>query len=240
LLRKAFRDTRQNNYFLSADYSQIELRFLAHLSQDESLKLAFESREDVHTFTASQVFHVPLEEVTKQQRMQAKTVNFGIIYGQQAYGLSKILKISVSEAQKLIDAYFDRYPAVARFIDETISQACENLRVKTLLGRERIIDNWTEFSNSRAASGRLAVNTRIQGSAAELIKLAMLQLADALEKRKLRSRMLLQIHDELIFEVPEEEKEEVQTLVRDIMESAMILSVPLVVNILIGKNWAEC
>ncbi|AFS24440.1 DNA polymerase I [Chlamydia psittaci] len=240
LLRKAFCDTRQNNYFLSADYSQIELRFLAHLSQDESLRLAFESREDVHTFTASQVFHVPLKEVTKQQRMQAKTVNFGIIYGQQAYGLSKILKISVSEAQKLIDAYFDRYPAVDRFINETISQACENLRVKTLLGRERIIDNWTEFSNSRAASGRLAVNTRIQGSAAELIKLAMLQLADALEKRKLRSRMLLQIHDELIFEVPEEEKEEVQTLVRDIMESAMILSVPLVVNILIGKNWAEC
>ncbi|SYX08619.1 DNA polymerase I,DNA polymerase I,DNA polymerase I - 3'-5' exonuclease and polymerase domains,DNA polymerase I,DNA polymerase family A [Chlamydia poikilotherma] len=240
LLRKAFCDTHQNNYFLSADYSQIELRFLAHLSQDESLKLAFESREDVHTFTASQVFHVPLEEVTKQQRMQAKTVNFGIIYGQQAYGLSKILKISVSEAQKLIDAYFDRYPEVARFINETVSQACENLRVKTLLGRERIIDNWTEFSNSRAASGRLAVNTRIQGSAAELIKLAMLQLFDALEKRKLRSRMLLQIHDELIFEVPEDEKEEMQTLVRDIMESAMILSVPLVVNILIGKNWAEC
>ncbi|MEF9519431.1 DNA polymerase I [Chlamydia crocodili] len=240
LLRKAFCDTHQNNYFLSADYSQIELRFLAHLSQDESLKLAFESREDVHTFTASQVFHVPLEEVTKQQRMQAKTVNFGIIYGQQAYGLSKILKISVSEAQKLIDAYFDRYPEVARFINETVGQACENLRVKTLLGRERIIDNWTEFSNSRAASGRLAVNTRIQGSAAELIKLAMLQLFDALEKRKLRSRMLLQIHDELIFEVPEDEKEEMQTLVRDIMESAMILSVPLVVNILIGKNWAEC
>ncbi|AAP04880.1 DNA polymerase I [Chlamydia caviae] len=240
LLRKAFCNTHQNNYFLSADYSQIELRFLAHLSQDESLKLAFESREDIHTFTASQVFHVPLEEVTKQQRMQAKTVNFGIIYGQQAYGLSKILKISVSEAQKLIDAYFDRYPEVARFINETVSQACENLRVKTLLGRERIIDNWTEFSNSRAASGRLAVNTRIQGSAAELIKLAMLQLSDALEKRKLKSRMLLQIHDELIFEVPEEEKEEMQTLVRDIMESAMILSVPLVVNILIGKNWAEC
>ncbi|WP_348663673.1 DNA polymerase I [Chlamydia vaughanii] len=240
LLRKAFRDSNKNNYFLSADYSQIELRFLAHLSQDESLKLAFESGEDVHAFTASQVFHVPLEEVTKRQRMQAKTVNFGIIYGQQAYGLSKILKISVAEAQKLIEAYFARYTDVARFINETVNQASENLRVTTLLGRERIIDNWTEFSGSRAASGRLAVNTRIQGSAAELIKLAMLQISDALKKRKLKSRMILQIHDELIFEVPEEEKEEMQTLVRDIMESAMILSVPLVVNILIGKNWEEC
>lgn len=240
LLRQAFCTDKKKAYFLSADYSQIELRFLAHLSQDESLKLAFESREDIHTFTASQVFHVPLEEVTEQQRMQAKTVNFGIIYGQQAYGLSKTLKISLAEAQRLIDAYFERYPKVAQFIHETVNSASENLKVTTLLGRERVINNWTEFSASRAYSGRLAVNTRIQGSAAELIKLAMLQLSDALKKRRLKSRMLLQVHDELIFEVPEEEKEEMLTLVRDIMESAMILSVPLVVNILIGKNWAEC
>lgn len=240
LLRRAFCTDKENVYFLSADYSQIELRFLAHLSQDESLRLAFESQEDIHTFTAAQVFHVPLEDVTEQQRMQAKTVNFGIIYGQQAYGLSKTLKISLTEAQQLIDAYFERYPKVAQFIHETVSSASENLKVTTLLGRERVINNWTEFSASRASSGRLAVNTRIQGSAAELIKLAMLQLSDALKKRQLKSRMLLQIHDELIFEVPEEEKEEMLTLVRDIMESAMILSVPLVVNILIGKNWAEC
>ncbi|EPP36534.1 DNA polymerase I [Chlamydia avium] len=240
LLRRAFCTNKEDSYFLSADYSQIELRFLAHLSQDESLKLAFDSQEDIHTFTASQVFHVPLEEVTEQQRMQAKTVNFGIIYGQQAYGLSKTLKISLAESQKLIDAYFDRYPKVAQFIHETVNSASENLKVTTLLGRERVINNWTEFSSSRASSGRLAVNTRIQGSAAELIKLAMLQLADALKKRRLKSQMLLQVHDELIFEVPEEEKEEMLTLVRDIMESAMILSVPLVVNILIGKNWAEC
>lgn len=240
LLRKAFCVPSEGTYFLSADYSQIELRFLAHLSQDESLKLAFESREDVHTFTASQVFRVPLESVTKEQRMQAKTVNFGIIYGQQAYGLSKTLKISMSEAQGLIDAYFERYPGVAHFIHETIEHSSQHLRVTTLLGRERSIEDWSETPYSRASSGRLAVNTRIQGSAAELIKLAMLQLSDAFQRRRLKTKMLLQVHDELIFEVPEEEKEEIQTLVRDIMESAIILSVPLVVNILVGKNWAEC
>ncbi|EPP34889.1 DNA polymerase I [Chlamydia ibidis] len=240
LLRKAFCTGSEDKYFLSADYSQIELRFLAHLSGDDSLRLAFESGEDIHTFTASQVFHVPLDEVTREQRKQAKTVNFGIIYGQQAYGLSKILHISVGEAQGLIEAYFERYPKVLEFINHTIEQASQDLRVTTLLGRERIIDNWKELSGSRSASGRLAVNTRIQGSAAELIKLAMLQISSAMKKHRLKSRMLLQIHDELLFEVPENEMEQMRTLVPEIMESAMVLSVPLVVNILVGKNWAEC
>ncbi|WP_100934524.1 DNA polymerase I [Candidatus Chlamydia corallus] len=240
LLRKAFRLAEKNSYFLSADYSQIELRFLAHLSQDESLKFAFESGEDIHAFTASQVFHVPLEQVLKQQRMQAKTVNFGIVYGQQAFGLAKVLKISVGEAQELIQAYFSRYPAVARFVEETIEQAAKDLKVTTMLGRERIIDSWNEFPGSRAASGRFAVNTRIQGSAAELIKLAMLDISKAIQQKQMKSRMLLQIHDELLFEVPQEEIEEMQMLVREKMESAMTLSVPIAVNILIGKNWAEC
>ncbi|WP_201456614.1 DNA polymerase I [Chlamydia sp. 17-3921] len=239
-LRKAFRFEREGYSFLSADYSQIELRFLAHLSQDNFLKQAFDLGEDVHAVTASQVFQVSLNQVTKQQRLQAKTVNFGIIYGQQAYGLSKILKISLREAQALIKAYFDRYPGVAHFVDETIKQASRDLRVTTMLGRERIIDNWDEYPGVRAASGRLAVNTRIQGSAAELIKCAMLQISKAIQQRNLKSRILLQIHDELIFEVPDQELQEVSILVRREMESAMTLTVPLVVNILIGKNWAEC
>ncbi|WP_041200788.1 DNA polymerase I [Chlamydia trachomatis] len=239
-LREAFRVKKDKDYFLAADYSQIELRFLAHLSQDEMLKRAFNSGEDIHAFTASQVFNVPLEQVTKQQRYQAKAVNFGLVYGQQAYGLSKILKISVSEAQGLMDAYFARYPLAAEFITQTIEQASKNQKVTTMLGRERILSDWESSPGARAASGRLAVNTRIQGSAAELIKLAMLNISDEMRSRGLKSRLLLQIHDELLFEVPAEELEEMRSLVQEKMESAMELSVPLVVNVLIGKNWAEC
>lgn len=225
---------------MAADYSQIELRFLAHLSQDETLKQAFNSGEDIHAFTASQVFNIPLEQVTKRQRHQAKAVNFGLVYGQQAYGLSKILKISVSEAQGLMDAYFARYPRAAEFITQTIEQASKEQKVTTMLGRERILSDWESSPGARAASGRLAVNTRIQGSAAELIKLAMLDISKELVSRRLKSQLLLQIHDELLFEVPAEELEEVKVLVQEKMESAMLLSVPLVVNVLIGKNWAEC
>lgn len=172
--------------------------------------------------------------------MYAKTVNFGIIYGQQAYGLSKILKIPLSEAQELIQAYFERYSGVARFVEETIAAASHDLKVTTMLGRERVIDNWDEHPGIRASSGRLAVNTRIQGSAAELIKCAMLEISKEIQDRKLQSRMLLQIHDELIFEVPDGEMQEMCALVQEKMEAAMTLTVPLVVNILIGKNWAEC
>lgn len=240
LLREAFRVKKENDYFLAADYSQIELRFLAHLSQDETLKQAFNSGEDIHAFTASQVFNVPLEQVTKRQRHQAKAVNFGLVYGQQAYGLSKILKISVSEAQGLMDAYFARYPRAAEFITQTIEQASKEQKVTTMLGRERILSDWESSPGARAASGRLAVNTRIQGSAAELIKLAMLDISKELVSRRLKSQLLLQIHDELLFEVPAEELEELKVLVQEKMESAMLLSVPLVVNVLIGKNWAEC
>lgn len=239
-LREAFLVPCETVSFLAADYSQIELRLLAHLSQDEVLLHAFHQGEDIHAFTASQVFSVPLDQVTKQQRMYAKTVNFGIIYGQQAYGLSKILKIPLSEAQELIQAYFERYSGVARFVEETIAAASQDLKVTTMLGRERVIDNWDEHPGIRASSGRLAVNTRIQGSAAELIKCAMLEISKEIQDRKLQSRMLLQIHDELIFEVPDGEMQEMCALVQEKMEAAMTLTVPLVVNILIGKNWAEC
>lgn len=239
-LRKAFCPDRENTYFLAADYSQIELRFLAHFSQDENLRAAFLAGEDIHAFTASQVFHVPLEKVSELQRFQAKSVNFGIVYGLQAFGLSKNLKISLKEAQGLIDAYFARYPGVAHFIEQTIEQASKDLKVTTLLGRERILDNWDSSSVVRAASGRFAVNTRIQGSSAELIKLAMLKISQVIQEKGLESSLLLQIHDELLFEVPEVELNDMQQIVKDSMESAMQLTVPLEVNILIGKNWAEC
>lgn len=240
ILRATFACSRPGYSFLSADYSQIELRFLAHLSGDECLRDAFLSDEDVHSFTASQIFHVPIQQVSDQQRSQAKIVNFGIVYGQQAFGLSKILKISVTEAQALIDAYFARYVKVAEFIADTIECASKNQQVTTLLGRERIIEGWNESTISKAAAGRLAVNTRLQGSAAELIKLAMLSLTKEMRHQNLLSRLLLQIHDELIFEVPDDELEKMQALVQEKMEAAMALLVPLKVNILIGKNWAEC
>lgn len=238
-LRTAF-CSPHGKQLLSADYSQVELRFLAHLSQDEALKSAFLSGEDVHTFTAAEVFHIPLKAVTPRQRSFAKTVNFGIIYGQTAFGLSKILKVGLAEAQHLIDAYFARYAQVAAFIEETITQASKEQKVETLLGRTRVIDSWNGGASVKAAAGRFAVNTRIQGSAAELIKLAMLQISDVFQKYKLKSRMVLQIHDELLFEVDDQEIEIVKHLVSSVMESAMVLSVPLVVDILIGKNWAEC
>ncbi|WP_246481897.1 DNA polymerase I [Chlamydiifrater volucris] len=227
--------------FLAADYSQIELRFLAHLSQDERLCEAFSSGEDVHVSTAANVFSIPVDKVSEQQRRVAKVVNFGLVYGQQAYGLSKVLKISLQEAKDLIEAYFSKYPRVKKFIDETVEQASVDQKVKTLMGRERIIEDWSEVQGARAASGRLAVNTIIQGSAAELIKTAMCNMAEELKKRPyMESRMILQIHDELLFEAPDIELRELESIVVSVMESAMELSVPLVTNILIGKNWSEC
>ncbi|WP_213358082.1 DNA polymerase I [Chlamydiifrater phoenicopteri] len=241
-VRMAFEpDDLRRKSFLAADYSQIELRFLAHLSQDERLCEAFVLGEDVHASTAANVFGVSIDKVTRKQRKMAKVVNFGLVYGQQAYGLSKVLRISLQEAKDLIEAYFSKYPKVKIFIDETIERASLDQKVKTLMGRERVIEDWSEAQGARAASGRLAVNTIIQGSAAELIKIAMCNMAEELKERShMKSRMILQIHDELLFEAPDTELEELEAIVKNIMESAMKLSVPLVTNILIGKNWSEC
>lgn len=240
-IRTAFRPERPDWSFLAADYSQIELRLLAHLSEDPNMIQAFQRGEDIHAHTASTVFEVPLKEVTSSQRYSAKAVNFGIVYGQQAFGLSQVLGIDVKEASKIIQAYFERFPRIKEYIEASKEQARTTGRSVTLTGRERLIP---EIKNKnmqiRAAAERLAVNTPLQGTAADLIKLAMLHVAQVLKKESSRGAMILQIHDELIFELPDDEIERLTPLIRNAMQDVMQLKVPLVVDISIGKNWAEC
>jgi DNA polymerase-1 len=225
---------------LSADYNQVELRILAHLSQDENLLSAFQRGEDVHMTTAVQIFGLAPDLITPEMRRTAKTVNFGIIYGISPFGLSSTLGITQSEAKQYIDRYLDLYSGVRRFMEKTIAEAKERGYVTTILSRRRPIP---ELANSnpavRGLGERAAINTPIQGSAADLIKLAMIRIARRLKAEGRRSRMLLQIHDELIFEVPEEEIETMKRLVREGMEGAMTLSVPLKVDIGVGTNWSE-
>ncbi|MCB1110392.1 MAG: DNA polymerase I [Chlamydiia bacterium] len=239
-IREAFMPDSEGWSYLSADYSQIELRLLAHLSQDPKLVSAFNHNEDIHASTAATVFDVPIEEVTKEMRAGAKAVNFGIIYGQQAYGLSQELGIELKEASAFIKKYFDRYPGVKDFIETAKENVRESGVATTMFGRKRPIPE-IHSSNGmiRAAAERLAVNTPLQGSQADIIKKAMIQVQAALKKERL-AHMVLQIHDELIFELPDENIPRVSHLVRSIMENIISLSVPLVVNIDVGKNWGEC
>lgn len=240
-IRAAFMPQQEGWSYLSADYSQIELRLLAHLSQDPSLLAAFRQGEDVHTHTASQIFMVAPEAVTYTQRQQAKTINFGILYGQQAYGLSQELGIPLAEAAAFITAYFARYPAVQAYLQKGIDTTRRTEKAVTLLGRERAIPEINSKNTiARQAAERLAVNTPLQGSAADLIKKAMLTIDEALTREKLRSFMVLQIHDELIFEAPDEELDTLRPLVKHAMEEVFSLEVPLLVNLSVGKNWAEC
>lgn len=240
-IREAFHPQLEGWSYLAADYSQIELRLLAHLSEDPMLVNAFNANEDIHTFTASQIFSVPVEEVTREQRYQAKTVNFGIMYGQQAFGLSQELGIDPKTAAAFIQMYFQRYHKVKEFIDACKAMARASGKAVTLLGRERSIPEIASSNvNIRTMAERLAVNTPIQGTQADLIKMAMLEIDQKLAKRHLKAYMILQIHDELLFEVPNEEMEEVKELVHEAMVSVMQLKVPLVVDINIGKNWKEC
>ncbi len=239
-IREAFRPQKKGWSYLAADYSQIELRLLAHLCEDPQLLHAFKSGEDIHTFTASLVFGVPIDQISKTQRYQAKAINFGIIYGQQAYGLSQELGITVKEALDFIEAYFIRYPKVLEFIDHSVKTVRQTGKAVTMIGREREIPE-INSSNAivRSAAERLAINTPLQGSAADLIKLAMLEIGDLLSKRNMQSQMILQIHDELIFEAPDEEIEDLKKLVKKAMEGVFTLKIPLVVDVSIGKNWAE-
>jgi DNA polymerase I len=240
-LREAFRPQQTGWSYLSADYSQIELRLLAHLSDDERLIQAFEEGEDIHAYTASLVFGIPLRQVTPLQRHQAKAINFGIVYGQQAYGLSQQLNIDTKEALAFIENYFFRYPKVLTFINHCIATARKEGKAVTMIGREREIP---EINSSNAilrnTAERLAINTPLQGSAADLIKLAMLKIDALLIKSNMRTQMVLQIHDELIFEAPNEEMESLIPLVKEGMEKVFTLKIPLVVDVNIGKNWAEC
>ncbi|SCA58602.1 DNA polymerase I [Chlamydiales bacterium SCGC AB-751-O23] len=240
-IREAFCPQRENWSFLSADYSQIELRILAHMSEDPELIKAFAEEKDIHAYTASLIFNVPLEEVSYEQRYQAKAVNFGIIYGQQAFGLSKELGIGIKEAGLFIDRYFERYASVKKFIDNTKELAQEKQEVYTLSKRRRKIpDILSKNKMIKQAAQRLAVNTPIQGTAADIIKFAMIKVQKALVNKDLKGFMVLQIHDELLFEAPDDELDILKQIVKEQMESAYKLRVPLTVNIKVGKNWREC
>ena len=225
---------------LSADYSQIELRVLAHLSADPGLVRTFLEDEDIHTRTASEVLGLPLEEITTEMRRKAKAVNFGIIYGISAFGLAQDIGVSNSEAKRYIDSYFARYPKVRTFLDDTIQSAKMQGYVTTLFGRRRFIP---ELSSSSAPvrnfGERMAVNTPIQGTAADMIKIAMIRISERLVREDLRSRMILQVHDELVFEVPDSEIEPMKRLVKEEMEGVVKLLVPVKVEMATGKNWDE-
>ncbi|MGD8942888.1 MAG: DNA polymerase I [Desulfobacterales bacterium] len=238
-IRRAF-VPRKGWKLVSADYSQVELRILAHYSDDRILIKSFLDDEDIHARTASEVFQVPPSDVTDELRRQAKAINFGIIYGMSAFGLSKQLNIGQKMAQTYIDHYFARYKGVKAFIDETLTAANQSKRTSTLLGRIRLLPDIDSRNRVvRQAAERTAINTPIQGSAADLIKLAMIHVAGAIREKKMESAMLLSVHDELIFEVPPHELEALQTRVKRIMESVWELKVPLKVNLAVGDNWAE-
>ena len=225
---------------LTADYSQIELRLLAHFSSDALLVEAYRRGDDVHTLTASQVFGVPPLMVTADHRRQAKVVNFGIVYGLSPFGLSQNLGIDTSEAKQFINAYFEKYSGVRAFIDRTLEEARRDMKVKTLFGRVRPIpDINSKNSNQRGFAERTAVNTPLQGTAADLIKIAMIRIDAALRERGLKSRMTLQVHDELVFEVPENEIDTMKSLVREHMEKVHPLAVPLLVEMGVGMNWRD-
>lgn len=240
-VRAAFHPQQRGWSYLSADYSQIELRLLAHLSGDPKLIQAFKAGEDIHAYTAALVFDIPLEKVTKKERHAAKAINFGIIYGLGAYGLSQQIGTSVKEAGAFIEAYFERYPKVMAYIAHSIETARDTGYTNTMIGRQRELPEITSKNAVvRSAAERLAMNTPLQGTAADLIKLAMLAIDGELMAQNFESFMILQIHDELIFEGPDDEMERLGSLVKETMEGIFSLKVPLVVDLHVGKNWAEC
>jgi DNA polymerase-1 len=226
--------------FLAADYSQIELRLMAHLSGDPAFTAAFRQGDDIHRQTAAIIFNVPIAEVTGDMRARAKTINFGTIYGQGPFALSRQLGISQEEAKEFISQYFQRFAGVRTFLDRQVEIAREQGYVETLLGRRRYITDIRDKNfNVRAFAERTAQNTPLQGSAADLIKVAMVRIHAALRRDGFRTRMLLQVHDELVFEAPEDEVERVRPLVKGLMEGAAVLQVPLVVDVGVGRNWLE-
>jgi DNA polymerase-1 len=238
-IRAAF-VANEGHVLLAADYSQIELRLLAHFSQDLLLVEAFRRGDDIHSLTASQVFGVPPLMVDAEQRRRAKAVNFGIVYGLSPFGLSQQLGIEQAEARRFIDAYFEKYQGVRRFIDQTLAEARRDQKVSTLFGRVRPIpDIHSKNPNLRGFAERTAVNTPLQGTAADLIKLAMIRIDSSLVDEGLKSRMLLQVHDELVFEAPLEEVEFLRAMVTDLMQNVHPLRVPLLVEVGVGKNWRD-
>ena len=239
LIRKVF-VPKEGCVFVDADYSQIELRILAHCSGDEQLIQAYREARDIHRMTASQVFHVPFDEVTDLQRRNAKAVNFGIVYGISSFGLSQDLSISRKEAAQYIEHYFESYPGIKTFLDKCVSDAKEKGYAETLYGRRRPMPELKSSNFMQRSFGeRVAMNAPIQGTAADIIKIAMIHVNEELKKRNLKSRMILQVHDELLIEADETELEEVQQILQDKMEHAAELLVPLSVDMHTGKNWYE-
>ena len=239
-VRKAFVPRNEDYVLLAADYSQIELRIIAALSQEETMMKAFQEGEDIHASTAAKVFNVPIDEVTREQRSNAKTVNFGIIYGVSAFGLSNQTDLTRSESKELIDTYYKTYPKLRNYISEQVDFARENGYVSTVLGRRRYLKD-INSSNAvvRGAAERNAVNAPIQGSAADIIKIAMIKIHQKLKDKGLKTKMLLQVHDELVFDVYKSELDEVQELIKSEMENAFKLDVPLDVEVGLGDNWLD-
>lgn len=239
-IRALFEPGEGYDAMLSADYSQIELRLLAHMSQDENFIEAFREGQDIHARTAAEVFHVPIEDVTSEERRRAKAVNFGIVYGISDYGLSRDLHISRKEAAGYIDEYFTRYPGVKAFMDKVVEEAHQTGAVTTMYGRRRELPAiHSKNFNQRSLAERMAMNTPIQGTAADIIKIAMIRASRMLKDANVKSRILLQVHDELVLEVVNEEIPKVTEILKEAMEHAADLSVPLVVDVNVGKNWAE-
>lgn len=244
-IRAAFRPGEEGWQLLCADYSQIELRVLAHFSGDETLRTAFANDDDIHTLVASQVYGVPREEVTRDMRRNAKTINFGVIYGQSAFGLAKTLNIPQDEAQQFIDAYFAKYPGVDRFMEETLDECRRRGFVSTISGRRRPVQGVRDAAargskRQRLLPERIAINSVIQGSAADIIKMAMIRVYRRLKNEPWQAKLLLQIHDELVFEAPPEELPRLREMVTTEMTGVYPVSVPLKVDVKVGRNWAEC
>ena len=239
-VRKAFIPRDDDHVILSADYSQIELRLVAHMSGDEGMLDAFAKGLDVHRATAAKVYGVPLEEVTAEQRRNAKAVNFGIIYGQSAFGLSQNLGIPRTEAAQIIEQYFAQYPGIKRYMSDTINFAKEHGYVETLLKRRRYLRDINSANQTvRGFAERNAINAPIQGSAADMIKVAMIAIHEAIKAQGLRGKMTMQVHDELVFDVPREEVPAFKELAEKHMKDALTMSVPIVVELGEGRNWLE-
>jgi DNA polymerase-1 len=239
-IRRAFVARSSEFKLMAVDYSQIELRIIAALSEDPNMIEAFQKGQDIHAATAAKVFHTPIEEVTRDQRSAAKAVNFGIIYGQSAFGLAQNLSISRTEAKGIIDAYFAEYNTIKTYMDQVIAQARELGYVETIMKRRRYLPDINSANAVvRGYAERNAVNAPIQGSAADIIKMAMIAVDHAMKKEKVQSKMILQVHDELVFDVHVSEEERMQILVKEAMENAIKLVVPMEVEWKIAQNWLE-
>ena len=239
-IRRAFVARSADFQLMAVDYSQIELRIIAALAEDQNMIEAFKNGHDIHAATAAKVFHTTISEVTREQRSAAKAVNFGIIYGQSAFGLAQNLQISRTEAKQIIDAYFEQYPSIRSYMDKVIAQAREHGYVETIMKRRRYLpDIHSANAVVRGFAERNAINAPIQGSAADIIKMAMVAVHEAMSKANLKSKMILQVHDELVFDVHHDEKEQLQKLVKEAMESAVQLTVPMEVEMKLAPNWLE-